>query len=222
VEQGRPVIIALSHIGPLQASVLALLDLHRPVTFLLYRSLSGILPEGWELCFTDEKGSSRVQAFKRCREKLKAGLPVAIACDVFTREDVGVPVTVFDMELRIMRGFAALARSSGAMIVPVSIEWEGRNRLLFQAHPPLKSTDGDRSDREGFETAVLREYAAHIDQFMQTHSYELHPHRVELFLNAWNRLKGGGERKDPETMAPGVSTPKMTKYGAQENRIETR
>ncbi len=197
LEEGRPVIIALWHMGPVFACPLGLLDLDCPLTILLYNPITGILPENWELVFTAEADSSRVQAFKKCRGQLKAGRPVVIACDVFTREESSLPAKVFNMELSMKRGFAALARSSGAMIIPVSIEWKGRNRLIFEAHLPLKSTEGNRSDREGFEAAVVREFGERSDAFMRAHPYGLHPRRVDMFVNAWNRLHGsGGHAKD--------------------------
>lgn len=188
LDEGRPLIVALWHVGPLFASALGLRVLDRPVSVILHRKVTGEIPEGWELIYTERGRAAGIQAFRKGVARLKEGRPLAIACDVFCRDGDRLPARVFGLDLELRRGFAAIARVSGAIIVPVTIRWSGTSTLVYEALPPLKSSDGDRSDREAFELAVISEYARTVDAYMRLRPYDLDPRRVGLFIQAWKRI----------------------------------
>jgi len=190
LEEGRPVILALWHVGPLFAAALGLMRLNRPISFILNREVSGVLPDGWELITTEQGKSAGIQAFRKGIGRLREGRPLAIACDVFCRDGDRVPARVFDLDLEYRRGFTAFARATGAMVIPIAIRWEGASTVVYEALPPLKSTGGDRSDREAFELAVAAEYAKVLDDYMRAHPYDIDPGRAGQFVNAWKRIHG--------------------------------
>lgn len=195
--QGRPVIAAGWHVGPLYGFAFGLMALERPLTLLLHKPVHGLVPEDWEVIATDTGEAGGVVAFRQCTARLRKGGLVAMACDNFAGPETGLPVSVFGIHLYLKRGFAALSTATGAAIVPVSIQWEDGGRLVYEALPPLASADGDRSDREIFETRVVREYGERLDAYMRAFPYDLDPQRVRVFVRAWKREHGeasaGGE-----------------------------
>lgn len=187
VAEGRPVIIALWHVGPLFAALLGLIALERPLTMFLHRPVSGFFPDDCELLYTEAGKSAGMLAFRKAVARLKEGRPLVIAADVFGAREYSLPARVFGLDLRIVRGFAALSRVSGALVIPVSIRWEGLSTLVYDALPPLESSFGDRSDRDEFEQAMIDEYVAILEEYMKQKPYALDPVRVGLFINAWQR-----------------------------------
>ncbi len=190
LSEGKPVIAGSWHVGPLFSFALALAGLERPLTLLVHQPIPGDFPSNWDLIFTGQGRAATVEAFKQSAARLRSGGLVAMALDNFTTEEDGAPGRCFGMDLRLKRGFAAMARASRARVVPVALRWLPDGRLRFEAQPPLETTLRAPEDREEFELAVVREFGDRLDAYMRAHPEDLDPGRVARFVNAWNRLNG--------------------------------
>lgn len=187
LEDGRPVIIAGWHVGAWFVLPLALRTLDRPLTLLMLGKSDLKPPADWEVLSTAEGGEGGVVAFRRCVQRLRTGGPVAMICDIYTDSGSGLPVTVVGVDLHLRRGFAALSRATGALIVPVSLRWDKGCRLVCEALPPLSSSEGDRSDRESFEARVIAEYGERLDAEIRARPSSVWPPKLGTLMEARNR-----------------------------------
>lgn len=190
LSRGQPVIVGSWHVGPLFGFPLGLAAFDAPLTMILHQKVSGAFPDRWELVFTGQGRAASVEAFKRGTARLKAGGLVAMALDNFDLDSDCLPVSCFGLDLRLRRGFAALARSARARVVPLALQWLPDGRLRFEAQAPLATTLEPAGDREEFERAVLHEFAQRLDTYMREHPEDMDPRRVGRFVNAWKRQHG--------------------------------
>lgn len=188
--EGKGVLIGACHVGPLLGFALAMQVLNEAIIAIIHQPIAIEFSDIWEPVFTGEGKGASVRAFREGVKRLKSGGLVFMAADVFTTDQDSLPASAFGLDLKLMRGFAAMSRASGAPVVPVSVRWMPDGRLRFEAHSPLGASAGPADDPESFERAVVAEYGAWVDAHMRTWPEELEPERVNAFIKAWTRLKG--------------------------------
>ncbi|MGH0032078.1 MAG: hypothetical protein ACQGVC_19990 [Myxococcota bacterium] len=154
LEQGRGVIVSSWHLGPSRAVSLGLNGLGLD---LVYATFSG--PAGEEdldgLPYFEIKGDHFYARFlKSAVDTLRSGGVVGMSLDAaFGKTE---PMSFLGGMLPTPRGAAALARISGAPMVPVTSRWSDRGgRMQVKLHDPLPEPDVDRGDRDAWERAMM-------------------------------------------------------------------
>lgn len=158
---GRPVIFVAWHVGPpfgvagaFEAIGLHVLIVRRPLAFGTTPTLD-VAPVGIER----DDGSA---AFRRARERLRDGGAVLLAVDA---RDVSatVPVPCFGRARTMARGPFALARITGAPIVPLAARLDG-DRVVRIAIGPEVAGEGEG---DALETSLAAGAAAWLEAFVR-------------------------------------------------------
>jgi lauroyl/myristoyl acyltransferase len=132
-----PAILTLFHAGALHAVGSALERL--PVPVLAFRQ--GVLarPRGSLQSVTElDTEAERAAAFHRALVHLRGGGVVAMTADLAPGASIDVPL--FGATLHLARGPFALARLTGAPLVPVAVRREG-DRIVVSAAEPIAGGD---------------------------------------------------------------------------------
>lgn len=128
-----PRILATFHTGAVHAIGPALEELGLP--FLALRLGSLFKPAGaLEIVSTKGDGQSRAAALHRALESLRGGGMVVLALDVASGE--AIETRCLGRRLRLAPGAFALARWTGAPIVPIVARWSG-TRIVFELGDPV-------------------------------------------------------------------------------------
>ncbi len=154
-----PVVLAIFHLGPVAVLGSLLRQLPGPA-FVLYRS-GTMRPEiGGVLVAEDQR--LRAAAFRGALSALRDGQFVAIAVDA-TRISTHLDVELLGRSVPLARGAFALARMTGAPIVPVAPAWRGR-RVEFEMGDPISSPS---------EQEMASATARWLEGFVRRHPEEL-------------------------------------------------
>jgi KDO2-lipid IV(A) lauroyltransferase len=173
---GRPVLLVTWHAGPYPAVGAALLAVG--VDFLALRHrVRGPACAGMQTVATGEGSWSAVTALKHAIERLRAGGLVLMAGDGLRGERASTTeVSVLGRRVGFHHGLAALARHSGAPVLPVVARWRGGS-IEVHLHEPLAPS---ATDRDG----VLHAAARWLDGYLRSAPEELRPDRIRLLLAA--------------------------------------
>jgi lauroyl/myristoyl acyltransferase len=173
-EQGLPAIVVSWHLGPSRANSLAL---HQLGLDVLYATFAG--PAGEEdasgLPYYELKGNQLYARFlKSAMDRLASGGVVGLALDAaFGRTE---PMSFLGGTLSTPRGAAALARLSGAPVLPITGHWTDRGAgIRVTLHPPLPEPDLPRGDRDVWERALMESALHWFADHLQAH-----PERTRL------------------------------------------
>jgi lauroyl/myristoyl acyltransferase len=86
------------------------------------------------------------------------------------------PTSFLGGSIPIPRGAAALARLSGAAVLPATSRWSERGYgIEMEVHPPLPEPDLPREDRDAWERAMTEGAVRWFEDFLR-----LHPDTVRL------------------------------------------
>ena len=173
-EAGRPTVIVAWHAGIGVGVSAGLSRLGLPG--LLLRE--DARPERFGMTHVRPAGgmAARAAAFQKAVRHLRGGGLVALYLDVDpVGPDRGAPFTFFGRRVGMKAGAAAMARLSGAAIVPVAPRWEaGRIHLVCGA--PLAPSGGD-------DHAVTTSLLAWWERTLGDHPGELWPTSVRRMLH---------------------------------------
>lgn len=165
---GRGAIAVAWHMGPSRAHSLALKSLGYPV---LYATFAG--PAGEEtlegLPYFELKGGAFYASFlKSAVDRLREGGIVGMALD--SNFGATEPMSFLGGTLPTPRGAAALARITGAPVLPTTSRWSRRGaRLEVEFHPALPEPDIDRRDRDGWERAMMESALRFFEDWLRAH-----------------------------------------------------
>lgn len=99
---------------------------------------------------------------------LNRGGIVRIVPDGFRGDSTAIEVTFYNRERPFMSGFADLAFSTGAQIIPTSASMDKSGRFTITFHQPLVSEA--KSDRKELVTQLVTAYINHVENQWQTPS----------------------------------------------------
>jgi hypothetical protein len=132
------------------------------------------LPPGFEV-LSPPKGDclGRALVVKRALEHLRAGGLVCTCLDHPLGNSIA-PVPFLGRRLHLRRGVAALARLSGAPVLPVSQRWDALGRsITVTFHDPLPPPAAAAAGRVAFEQAVLAGAARWVESYARAFPEEL-------------------------------------------------
>jgi hypothetical protein len=146
-----PMILATFHLGPVPA-LGGLLEQLPGEVLVLQRS--GQPRPSLTLLGIEADSSQRAAVFRRAVEALRGGGFVFVVVDAY-KTAATVEATFLGRQVRLARGGFALARITGAPIVPLAARWRGR-RIDIVAGDPILA--GDESAMAGAVTSWLEDY----------------------------------------------------------------
>jgi Bacterial lipid A biosynthesis acyltransferase len=152
------------------------------------------LPPGFEV-LSPPKGDcvGRALVVRRALAHLRAGGVVCTALDHPLGTGVAA-VPFLGRRLYLRRGLAALARLSGAPVIPVSQRWDALGRsITVTFHDPLPPPACPARPRVAFEQAVLAEAARWVERYVRAF-----PEELCLDLLALSLVRPQGTRPDAE------------------------
>lgn len=162
-----PLVLASFHLGPMPAVAGLLEQLPGEVLVLQFsgapRKRLTMLPVG-----TDQW--QRAKAFRRAVGTLRDGGFVFVLVDANEAPST-VTTTAFGRDVRLARGAFALARVTGAPVVPVAAYWEG-GRAVVVAGEPIAPGD---------EAGMAAATAAWLERFIRAHPEVIGPLFVTSF-----------------------------------------
>jgi lauroyl/myristoyl acyltransferase len=182
-EEGKPTIVIGWHHGPLRASGLALRKLGIPALY----GVVDITREPDGECdlvryASLEDRAAEARFLKRAHHALKSGVVVGLNLDCALG---GEPVSFLGRQILMGRSAAALARLTGARLVPVTrrfVGTTGRIEVIF--HEPIDDTDLDVADGAEYEGALLRRAARRLEIEARKDPGSWRPSRVHWLFNA--------------------------------------
>jgi lauroyl/myristoyl acyltransferase len=160
-----PVVLAMFHIGAVQALGAALERLSGPVLALRRGMLHATRPP-LELATTEGGDEARAAAFRRALSHLDRGGFVALTTDL--PPGPGLPVSCLGRPLTLARGPFALSRLTGAPVVPLVARWRraGLEVRIGEALAPLPS-DATRAPADDPETALAAAAARWLESYLR-------------------------------------------------------
>jgi lauroyl/myristoyl acyltransferase len=162
VETSGPRILALFHVGALPAVRAALERFPTPV--LAFRAGTRFTPSGaLQAQSTDGEEQERAAVLHRGLEHLRSGGIVALAPDVASGAAIGVPC--LGQTLRLAPGAFALARWSGAPIVPTVARWTKRG-IIVECGDPVSTPAGAAAWLERYLLAAPSELSLGLLRFL--------------------------------------------------------
>ena len=124
--------------------------------------------------------ANRAAAFQRAVRHLRGGGLVALYLDVDPWAPGAEPPHAFlGRQVALPPGPAAMARLSGAAIIPVTPRWDA-GRVSFACHPPLAGAAGAAGD----DRSVTAALAAWWERWLRRHPGDLWPTSVRRLLAA--------------------------------------
>jgi hypothetical protein len=150
-----PALLGMFHVGAIQALGAALEQLPGPALALRHGSLFVSRPP-LELATTEGDEQSRAALFHRALDYLNRGGFVALALDVV--QGPALRVSCLGRSLALARGPFALARLTGAPLVPLVARWRSEEVevLLGEALPPPERGEGPESWESALATSAAR------------------------------------------------------------------
>jgi hypothetical protein len=156
-----PLVLATFHVGAVQALGAALERLPGPVLAVRHGMLHATRPP-LELVTTEGDGQRRADVFQRALVHLTRGGFVALALDLSAGPGLTVPC--LGRTLTLARGPFALARLTGAPIVPLVARWR-RGGLEIEIGRPLAA--GPATDPAARETALAAAAARWLEGYLR-------------------------------------------------------
>jgi hypothetical protein len=151
-----PAIITTFHVGVLPMLGFALEQLPAPV-LIVRRHPGGTPHSSFERGATRGTEQERALLFHRCVNFLRSGRFVMIAADPFPTERGALATPFRGGIIRLTRGPYALARITGAPLIPLVARWRGA-RVEFVV--------GDAVPAAKEEAAMAREMASWLDRYL--------------------------------------------------------
>jgi lauroyl/myristoyl acyltransferase len=151
-----PAIITTFHVGVLPMLGFALQQLPAPV-LIVRRHPGGTPHPSFERGATRGTEQERALLFHRCVHFLRTGRFVMIAADPFPTERGALATPFRGGILRLSRGPYALARITGAPLIPLVARWRGA-RVEFVLGEPVQAAKE--------ETTMAREMASWLDRYL--------------------------------------------------------
>lgn len=105
-------------------------------------------------------------ALKVAMRALRAGEPVGVVMDEVLWPDQGVPVTYLGAPLHITGTPAALARRTGALVLPVVVDSTGPCHVV-RVYPPIPTTGDVDADTQAMADFFSAYIARHPGQWLQ-------------------------------------------------------
>lgn len=176
-KQGRPAILLLWHAGASYPAIVpGLFKLAIP-TLLVARKPEGIrMPPGLELCEPPRASSRggplgatgpRVAVLQRAVRYARSGGLVALAPDAPRFGDGVVETSCFGRRIKLLKGFAAIARAAAADVIPVVASWEqGGSTIAVRAYEPLPRPDISEHSPVAFDEAFVDTAAKWIESYL--------------------------------------------------------
>lgn len=166
--QRLPLIVVTWHFGPEVGSGVALERLGIPAT--VFRTVSNGNPKR-DLniveyqCVGDPE--ERGLALKRAFARLRKGGVVSLAID---GRQTGSPIDLpfFGRRIRVGRGAAALARLTGAPVVPVVKLWAADGSVEVRCFQPLERPQVDARDVDAFDLALMTQAVRWFEDFIRS------------------------------------------------------
>jgi lauroyl/myristoyl acyltransferase len=162
-----PAILAGFHLGPIPANCIVLEHLPGEV---LVMHLSSSQRKRLTIVAVGSDAWSRAQAMQRAVETLRRGGFVFLLVDA-NEVPSTIDVSLFGRRARLARGAFALARLTGAPVIPMAPRWRG-TRIEVVVGEPIPAAD---------ETAMADAAAAWLERFLRDSPGELGP----LFANSF-------------------------------------
>lgn len=164
-----PAILPFWHFGPVNMLTIAFRHIGVPV-LAIARTMATAWTDAPDLLkmrinVLNASPPEMVTAVRRCLEHLKRGGRVAVAVDGSLRKD-DIRVPFLGRQFAVGRGAAALARLSGAPIIPCTMHWERTGwAMAIRIFEPLALPSVPPDDAEKYEHAILaalaRRFEAH-------------------------------------------------------------
>jgi lauroyl/myristoyl acyltransferase len=127
-------------------------------------------------------------------QQLRTGGAVAVGVNGLLGEAFA-EVPFLGRKTRLGRGAAALARLSGAPILPITCSWARRGALLdYTFHEPLPRPCVPKKDRTAFEDALLAATAHWFESYVRAHPEQLRLKWVRHYLadeRCYERVSAG-------------------------------
>ncbi len=157
--RGEPAVLVMTHVGPLTASIAALVRLGE-TGLVLRRYFRELLLPGFDCCPTGDGMGGH--ALKRAVERVRAGGIVVLPLE---GPGDGAPVDVLGKSVRVARGALLLSRLTGAPLVPVSTLWRGDGRIEVAFHEPIRRPDASPEVRDA---EVARALGGFVERTMRS------------------------------------------------------
>lgn len=169
---GQPVVAVTWHAGPFAALGVGILELNQPTTLLVSHAEQFAPSDLWEsLVIADRDGGAL--AFRKGVARLRAGGIVALAGDRYTHDPEAEEVSLLGSPIRVLRGFASMARLGGARVVPVRAKWGSSGELRFEALQPLEPGNQPGASREQRDRAMVLKFMEVVDQSLRARPSEI-------------------------------------------------
>lgn len=172
----------------------ALHQLGIPALLVGFRFSPNRLPPGIEIMSPPKADCMRrALVVKRALEYLRAGGFVCTGIDHPLGNGI-VQVPFMGLRLNLRRGVAALARLSGAPVIPISQRWDALGRAItVTVHDPLPRPACPEGAGIAFEEAVLAEAARWAERYARAFPEELCLDLLALSLERSQGLSPGTE-----------------------------
>jgi lauroyl/myristoyl acyltransferase len=165
VEARTPVVVVSWHMGPFWASSAALEKLGIPALFAVHSARPG--RGAGAIRYFDLAEGLTARFLKQAVAQLDAGRPVGMAIDF----PLGAltPIPFFDRLFPVPHGVAAVARLSGARVLPVTRRWIGNSsRAEVTFHSPFPEPSARHSDKEAYERELLERVIAWFEAHLRS------------------------------------------------------
>jgi lauroyl/myristoyl acyltransferase len=170
-DPNRPTVFVSLHVGAMAALPAVLAQLPNEVVAL--HRMDWRLPDNVVGVHVERTDTARAKGFYRALEALHRGGHVCMPI-----EGRSVPVSLFGRPFRLSRGPFALARLTGAPIVPLLGRWQGGRARVFVGQP----TAG--LDEQAMALAVARE----IELYLSAHPSEVTDYMIARLIDGQQPL----------------------------------
>jgi lauroyl/myristoyl acyltransferase len=167
-----PAILAAFHLGPLQAFS-AVVDRLRVETLELRLEREAAHPSNAVIALTNEDESNRVAAFHHAIKTLRAGKFVFLTAEPYFGSRI--EAMLFGRAITLARGPFALARLTGAPIIPLVARWRGTRVEIIRGDAIAASKN------ESLSAAAMAKW---LQDYLAANPGEIKPRTFDLF-SSW-------------------------------------
>lgn len=187
----QPVIFVFNHIGPPYAVGPAFQkvgipvaifqgQLRPPLTQEIVSVFGNQLP-GMEYFWVADGSTSRAAYLKRAVDRLKRGELVATAVDAMHGDQL-IEVEFCGYKTNVARGPAALARMTGATVIPITLTWGQNWSIEFRLHSPIVVPDSISRSSIEFEVVLTRMVVRQFDAMIRQSPEQLRLDRLARLI----------------------------------------
>ena len=187
-ERTGPTILGLWHFGPLGMLPFALESIGVRSLIVTKAPLNRWTRDPEEknvrIAIDDGDFQTRTSAVRRALTHLKGGGTVAIAIDG-SQGQQGLILPFLGRQFAVSRGAAALARLTGASIVPCTMQWGKTGwKMAIRVFEALPRPSTMPDDSEAFERNYLAQAVRSFEQFARAHPAQLKLDQLAKLINA--------------------------------------